>query len=103
MDGERLVATTNIYATVGGGRSFRDSAVRVVFSNFIDVRLRKPGKERPGKDYWAFVWPRPTISLFDPATNKRTNLKGEVELGTAYVPEATHELVFAAQGDQLSL
>src|SRR5260221_4590284 len=43
------------------------------------------------------------IRLVNFATGTRTDLKGSVDLPPGYVPEDTHELVFAAQGDQLSL
>ena len=96
-DGEWLVATKNFFTNLGGERSSHDSAVRVVFSNRIMVILRQSAKQ-----YVAEGGKHASIYLYDPATHKTMGL-GEVEMGTAYVPDATHELVFAAQGDQLSL
>ena len=98
-DGEWMVAPKSFWPNLGGGRSFRDSAVRVVFSNTAAVYLRGPSKV-----YVAQIWKkRASITMYDGTTRNFTDLKGEVEMGTAYVPDATHELVFAAQGTRLSM
>ncbi len=97
-DGDWLAATAHVYATLGGGKSFRDAAVRVVYSGHIGILLRKTNQQ-----YWAEAWKSASIRIYDTAAQKSTYLKDSIDLGPGFAPDAEHELVFAAQGDQLSL
>ena len=59
-DGEWLVATAHVYATLGGAKSFRDSAVRVLYSGHVGILLRKTNQQ-----YFAEAWKDASIRIFD--------------------------------------
>ncbi|MCX6897244.1 MAG: SUMF1/EgtB/PvdO family nonheme iron enzyme [Verrucomicrobia bacterium] len=101
VDGEWMTASKTSYATLGGGRSFRDSAVRVVFSNQAFLYLRRDASNKKCRGFVTDKGAR--ISLLAAAIRQSVTLKDNVGLGAGYVADAEHELVFAAQGDKLSL
>ena len=100
VDGEWLtLAPGKKQHTVGlSSKSYGDVALRVVFANEAYVALRLSD----GDGYNLGIANTGKIWLYRKAAGA-TDLKSGIGLGSGYVAAAGHELVFAAQGDKLTL
>jgi hypothetical protein len=98
VDGDWLEAKINFWHGLARG-SFGNVVVRIVFSNRVEVHLRHGG----GTYYNGGITANHGgIGLRDDRTNSSKHL-GDLHLGGVNVEGAAHELVFAAEGDKLSL
>ena len=75
-----------------------DVAIRVMFANSVAVPLR----QSDDGSYIVKIASDAKIFLYRKGKSN-TDLKRGIDLGAGYVAAAEHEMVFAAQGDQLTL
>ena len=80
------------------GKPSSDVAIRVIFANKVGVPLR----QSDDGSYIVHIASDAKILLYRKGL-PNTDLKSGIDLGAGYVAAAEHEMVFAAQGDKLTL
>ena len=102
MEDRWLKITEDAHFDVAAGREFGDVALRVTYSGWVELGLRRTMDEA----YTASMRPDGDALIYLGTTNvvEHPDVKPvKFSLGKSYDPAREHELVFAAEGDEMRL
>ncbi len=108
-DGEWLKATKGTTLTLGGGVQLHNPIVRVLFSNRVDIRLRRTLSKESDTCYVGSIGPNSSVISFNAEVLNAANLENQTPKRSLTSKtssnrlEGEHEAVFVAQGDTLTL